>query len=185
MKVVLTASAMMLSKAWLLHFCKNRDIPILTTFSLVLVSWITFWLRALMHVEQFRSTERVCCHVRRRNSNRERWLSLNVGTYSSLNGVTSETWHSCLQISHQLHQHDLCNAKKKKATKLQFRNRLLQIPTQRIWEELIVLILPVGSVESGIDTFFGFSSTYLFVILLFFLLFTMDEREKYLSFALN
>ena len=75
--------------------------------------------------------------------------------------MTSEMWHSCLQISHQLHQRDLCNAKRT-AAKLQSRNRLLQIPTQRTWEELIVLIsfvpfiLLVGSVESGIDTFFWF-----------------------------
>ena len=141
-------------------------------------------------MEQFGSIERVCHHVQRTNSNRERWFKLNTGTYSSSNGMTSEMWHSCLQISHQLHQRDLCNAKRT-AAKLQSRNRLLQIPIQRTWEELIVLIsfvpfiLLVGSVESGIDTFFGFCSTYLFVILLFFLLFTVDEREQCLSFTLN
>ena len=108
----------------------------------------------------------------------------------SLQVQESEMWHSCLQISHQLHQRGLCNAKRTPA-KLQSRNRLLQIPTQQTWEELIVLIsfvpfiLLVGSVESGIDTFFGFCSTYLFVILLFFLLFTVDERKQCLSFALN
>lgn len=37
----------------------------------LLVSWITFWLRTLPHVEQFGSTERVCHHVWRRNWNRE------------------------------------------------------------------------------------------------------------------
>lgn len=167
---------------------KHRHI--LTIFSLVLVSWITFWLRTLTRVEQFGSTERVCRHVQRTNSNRERWFKLNAGTYSSPNGMTSEMWHSYLQISHQRHQRDLCNTKRM-ALKLQFRNHLLQIPTQRTWEELIKLIsfvpfiLLVGSVKSGIDTFFSFCSTYLFVILLFLLLFTVDEREQCLSFPLN